>query len=486
MSSKKHVILIQPKETDVDLVVNKPYLPLALLSVSRYIHQKYSVAIIDQRTDKAWKENLLEHLKKEVVCVGVSCLLGNQIKYTLEVSRFVKDHSSRPVIWGGVHYPAIIEQALKSPVVDGIVQGEGEETFAEVVGRLDSGQSLDNIPGYWTKEHSGSRAKTEIPFLDMELLPNLPYYLTDLMNYRKYRGGDFSIPFESSRGCNFRCKFCACPQYSGTWRGMSADKVISNISYFTEELDIRTILIIDDNFFGDIERAKEIFLRLIDKKIKVNLDIQGMRVDTVEKMSDDDLRSMVKAGVRKVNIGVESGSPRILKFINKAITVKQALEQNRRLYRYGPCAQYNFITGYPTETPEEIRETIALALRLITENKKAMLNYFCIFVPLPGSKLYDYERERGVHLPETIEEWSRYDRIFGSGCKNVEINKKLNIISLFVDKKVCYYTQVPLLRLLAALYKPVAKFRMRHFFFKGFLEGGIFMAINRLKFVIGK
>jgi len=56
MANKRRVILIQPLETDIDLVVNRPYLPLALLSVSGYIHQKYSVVIVDQRVDKNWEE----------------------------------------------------------------------------------------------------------------------------------------------------------------------------------------------------------------------------------------------------------------------------------------------------------------------------------------------------------------------------------------------------------------------------------------------
>jgi anaerobic magnesium-protoporphyrin IX monomethyl ester cyclase len=481
-ADKRYVILIQPGETDVDLVVNKPYLPLALLSVSRYIHQEYSVVIVDQRADKDWKERLSEYLKKDVLCVGVSCLLGSQIRDSLNVSRFVKNRSDCPVIWGGIHHPVMIEQVLKNPVVDGVIQGEGETKFAEVVRRLDRNENLDNIPGYYAKGFPENKANPGVPFLDMDSLPDLPYHLIDLRKYKKYRGGEYSIPFESSRGCNFRCAFCACPQYSSKWRGLSADRVVSNIKYLSRELKIRTILIIDDNFFEDIERAKEIFRRLIDDKIKVNLDIQGMRIDTVEKLSDEELTLMSAAGVRKVNIGIESGSPRILKFINKAITVEQALQQNKRLSKYGPWVQYNFITGYPTETHQELRDTVRLAMHMISENKKAMLNYFCIYTPLPGTKLYSYEKERGSRLPETIEEWAEYDRIFISGRKELEFNRRLNILALFVDKKVCYYTKSIFLRLLAAAYRPIARFRMKHFYFKAFLEGRIFMAINRLKF----
>jgi len=344
------------------------------------------------------------------------------------------------------------------------------------------GKRQNGIAGYWTKDSLQEIKEDGAPFIDMERLPVLPYHLIDLKKYMKYRGGDYSIALETSRGCDFRCAFCACPQYSSVWRGQSATKTVRDIKYLSQDLKIKTILIIDDNFFGDIGRANEIFRRLISEKVKVNLDIQGMRIDTAEKLSDEELRFMVAAGVRKVNIGIESGSQRILKFINKAITVKQVLAQNRRLSKFGPWVQYNFITGYPTETPDEIKETVHLALQLISENKKAMLNYLCIYTPLPGTKLYCYETQQGVHFPQSIEGWIDYDRIFVSARGGFELNIKLNILALFVDRKVSYYTKSLFLRFLVALYRPIARFRLRHFCFKGFLEGKLFLAINKLKF----
>ncbi len=480
--NRKTVILIQPKETDIDLVVNRPYLPLALLSVSRYLHPEYEIVIIDQRVEKKWQEKLSSALQKDVICVGVSCLLGNQIEYSLQVSRFVKAHSSAPVLWGGIHNPVLIRQALSEPCIDGVIQGEGEETFREVVTRLSRGEQLMDISGYWSKSSIGEQSGGPGQFLDQDNFPELPYKLIDMRNYAKYRGGSFAVPLETSRGCNARCNFCACSYYSSAWRGMSADTVISRIRYIRDILQIRTILIIDDNFFGDIQRAKTIFQRLRDEKVPVKLDIQGMRIDAVQQLSDDDLHIMFQAGVTKVNIGVESGSPRVLRFINKGITVEQVIAQNRRLARFGLWVQYNFITGYPTETPREIRQTTALAMKLTKENTKALINYFCIYTPLPGTKLFEFEEERGVVFPRTLEEWSGYDRIFGSTRNKIEINKKLNILSLFVDRKVSYYTKSVPLRLLTSIYRPLARLRMKHLFLTGFLEGAIFMGINRLQF----
>ncbi|MDD5613691.1 MAG: radical SAM protein, partial [Candidatus Omnitrophica bacterium] len=330
----------------------------------------------------------------------------------------------------------------------------------------------------------GINAKTS--FLNMDLLPELPYHLIDIQKYTKYRGGEYTISFETSRGCNYRCAFCACPQYSYIWRGMAVDKVVSDIKYLKEKLKIKAIFIIDDNFFGDIERARAIFCRLAEEEIGVVLDIYGMRIDTVERLSSDDFECMIKAGVRKVLIGIESGSQRVLNFINKSITVAQVLEQNRRIARYGIYVQYNFITGYPTETLDELRETVNLAFKLIKENKRAMINYFCIYVPLPGSQLYEFEKSKGMPVPKTINEWIEYDRIFVTNRKDVDLNIKLNIISLFIDKKVCFFVKSLLLRFLAGFYRPFARFRMRHLFFAFFIEEKMFMLINRMKFKLDK
>lgn len=480
MPDKKIVVLIQPKETDVDLIVNRPYLPLALLSISRYIHEKYRLFIIDQRTESDWELKLSGLPWDEVICVGVSCLLGNQIGYSLEVSRYVKKISSCPVIWGGIHDPLLARQALESGIVDGVVCGEGEESFPRVIEYL-NGKGGGNIPGFINKDFPLNKEGPQSGFLDMDSFPDLPYYLINLDKYMKFRGGDYSIALETSRGCDFRCAFCACPQYSGRWRGQSSEKTVASIKRLVEEFKVSTILVVDDNFFGDMERAKKIFRGLISQGVKINLDIQGMRIDAVENLSDLELKEMCRAGVRKVNIGIESGSSRLLKFINKGITLEQVLRQNHRLSLYGPRVQYNFITGYPTETKEEIRQTVRFAMKLISENKNAMLNYFCIYTPLPGSKLYSFQQQSGEIFPGKIEGWAGYDRIFVSQRNDSELNKRLNILALFVDKKVCYYARSPVLKFLAALYRPVARLRLRHFFLKGFLEGRIFLAINRFK-----
>ena len=81
----------------------------------------YEVRIIDQRLESRWRDLLLEELSRGPVCVGVTCMTGPQIRSALEASRLVKQHSSVPVIWGGIHSTLMPEQTLRHEHIDLVV-----------------------------------------------------------------------------------------------------------------------------------------------------------------------------------------------------------------------------------------------------------------------------------------------------------------------------------------------------------------------------
>ena len=479
------ILLIQPREIDADQILNLPSLPLGLLSVSTLLHRDYDIQIVDQRLPGNWQASILEALEAKPLVVGVTCLTGHQIHFAIEVSDFVRAHSDVPIVWGGLHFPVIIEQALAHPSVDGVVSGEGEQTFLEVVQALAAGRSPGGIPCYWSKEDGAIVEPPSRPFLDFDSLPDLPYHLVDLKQYLRFRKDGASIVFESSRGCPNRCGFCACNFYSHRWRAMSAERVVENILRFHREFGASMVVIVDDNFFVDKKRANAIFESLVKAGSPVTLDLQGVRVDSLERMTDEELTLMHRAGVVKINVGIESGSQRILEFIKKDITVERAIAQNHRLSKTETYVQYNFITGFPTETEAEMKETIELALRLLKNNPKAMLNYFCVFSPLPGTELYDFEKQQGKQLPQSIEEWADYDRIYLNRRETGDIRKTnvpLNFVSLFVDRKIEYYSPSKLLHRLVSLYRPVARYRFARQNFNFLVEKWFFDRLNRLSF----
>ena len=123
------VVLVFPKSSFLEKAMKHVYLPLALLNSVVFVEKEYSVKIIDQRIDSNWKNNLLKELKKKPLCVGVTSLTGEQIKYALEISKIVKEESDVPVVWGGAHANILPEQTLRNEYVDFVIQGEGEILF---------------------------------------------------------------------------------------------------------------------------------------------------------------------------------------------------------------------------------------------------------------------------------------------------------------------------------------------------------------------
>ncbi|MBU0597502.1 hypothetical protein KKF61_00725, partial [Patescibacteria group bacterium] len=91
------VVLVQPKVGDWDRVRSHPAIPLALLAAARVVAKEFTVKFIDMRVSPNWKERLLAELKEKPLCAGITSLTGRQIKYAMEVSRLIKQHSDVPV-----------------------------------------------------------------------------------------------------------------------------------------------------------------------------------------------------------------------------------------------------------------------------------------------------------------------------------------------------------------------------------------------------
>ena len=143
------VILFQPMMGYYDKVARD--LPAALLSVASYIHDKYEVVIIDQRVP-GWKIKLNSALKMTPLCFGIATWTGVQLKFSLEVTKYVKSISNVPIVWGGIHPSTTQRQTMENRFVDFIVEGEGELTFPKFLKTLEDGGDFSKINGLWYKE----------------------------------------------------------------------------------------------------------------------------------------------------------------------------------------------------------------------------------------------------------------------------------------------------------------------------------------------
>ena len=280
------------------------------------------------------------------------------------------------------------ETLVASPEIDILVTGEGEEVLPRII----SGEELAQIPNLYYRE-GGEIKKTErviptsdldaLPFPALNLLP-MDKYIQSWFQVEPYRGTSIL----SSRGCPYVCTFCQPTLryiFGDKIRQRSPENVIAELKNLKERFGIEAFMFQDDTFNfnpGWIEK----FCKLMIVE-KLNL-VWGCNV-RANLTREDHLKMMKEAGLRKINIGLESASQRILDDIyNKKITINQVRASVAAAKKVGLLVQGYFIIGAPTETAEEIEATIKYAVNLDID-----MATFSICTPLPKTYLYDRTKD---------------------------------------------------------------------------------------------
>ena len=476
----KNVLLIQPRQTTGWQAHPKVSLPIGLLSVATPVHLAgYRVKIIDQRIEPEWRLHLKHELEKEPICVGISSMTGPQIRHALQVSKIAKEYANIPVVWGGVHPTLLPEQTLRNAYVDVIVQGEGEETFLELVQAFEEHGSPSTVKGVWYKDDGKARCTGHRPFADLNAQPPLAYHLVEPWRYVILKRGRKGLNFITSRGCPYQCTFCVnTPIHKRTWRFMDSKLAVERVREFVEAYRIEELAFSDMNFFTNMQRARDILNGILSENLNIVIPKLSVRADSLSAMSREDFSLMSRAGCRRVTVGIESGSSKIQQLLGKPIDIDHLLEVNQRLKPYPITPVYLFMMGMPTEMVQDLRDSVYLAMRLVEQNTRAVVR-FSIYTPYPGTELYDVAMKCGLRVPKRLEDWIPFN--YRNASANApwladEMRKLMEMIdfcSSFLGKRALAETYSGAGRFMMALrdvYEPLAKMRMKRFFYHFPLE----------------
>jgi anaerobic magnesium-protoporphyrin IX monomethyl ester cyclase len=270
-----------------------------------------------------------------------------------------------------------------------VLLGEAEVTLLELVqGRLGGGGNAHEIPGlaYLKKDHAVRTTAREL----MCDLDALPFPARDLINVEQYRRawkqahGTFSMNMVSSRGCPYRCNWCAKPIYGNAFHARSAASVADEMRELKQVYGAEHLWFADDIFALRPSWAAELAEGVEQRDARVPFKMQS-RVDLMTRPTVAALR---RAGCAEVWMGAESGSQTILDAMEKDTRVEQIAAARENLRRHGIRACYFLQFGYPNERWEDIQKTVELVRRTRPDDVGVSVSY-----PLPGTRFYERVRE---------------------------------------------------------------------------------------------
>jgi len=346
-------------------------------------------AILDVEHE-VWQEieNLFKEKMPDIIGVTTKSVTLPSAYITAEIAKRI--NKDVIVIFGGAGATSITEQVLQNPHVDFVVRGEGEQIMTELVDQLHSpNPDFYSIDGLSFKEDEriiNNRIRKVVKDID-----TLPYparhrllyadQLPDIL-YKTIQGD-----IMTSRGCPYACTFCAANVAWGgrSARMRSAEEVVKEVLYQKERYGVQRFMFWDDLFTVKRKRVIEICNLFIEKKANISW-MCYIRVDTI----DHELMTLMKqAGCIRVEVGVESGSNRVLKAMKKGITVEQTHKAAAILNDVGIDWTMLLMIGVPGETKEDMAATMELLN--LSPNKVV----FSVFSPYAGTALHDKLKKEG-------------------------------------------------------------------------------------------
>ncbi len=388
-------------------------MPLALLAIGSELDPElYEVIIIDGRLEPEPERAVLAHLEG-ALCLGVTVLTGAPISDALRISRAAKRaRPSLPVVWGGWHPSMFARDCLAEPSVDVTVRGQGEETFAEIVRRLAAGQSLEGCAGCTVRLADGTICENPSrPLAPVDRFRAHDYGLIPVERYFALKRKR-QLDYISSQGCAFRCAFCSDPfVYGRKWVGLEPTRMAMRLKELWDRYHFDDINFQDETFFTRARRVQTLADHIIDSGMKISW-AGTMRADQGVRLPEEVWARCKQSGLRRLLVGVESGSNEMLKRIHKDIRIEQVFHTAKRMLKYGIAGHFPFIVGFPEESDASIQATLDCAKRLRSLSPDFLTPIF-YFKPYPGSELVMEAVARGFRLPDTLEDWSTFDYVAG-------------------------------------------------------------------------
>ncbi len=402
--------------------------PNGLMHLASVLKGKYNTVIKDYSGEEIDENKIRRDIEKiNPFVVGISVLTGPPIPRAIEVSRIAKQ-MNKIVIWGGPHPTVLPLQTLENEYVDAVVIGEGEETFLNLLKYFEGKKT--KLEGFGIKTKKGIKIMPPSKkLIDLDKMPLPSWQL--LKNINKYfpEKRHNLLPVSTTRGCAFNCGFCHnsnenVRRYLGCYRIASPERAIQEYklvqSLVKNKIDILDVG--EDLHLVNEDYAKKFCRTINESGLKIKW-YTAARYQTLDKKIID---MIAKSGCVRILLGVESGSQRIQKMNNKLVDLNKAIEIARYLRKKKIFVTNAYIFGHPTETAEELNQTIKFI-----KNIPADENLIQLYRPMPGTPYFKLCIDnKKIKMPEKLEDWSGFG-VLGHDVNVSEIPDKILFSSFY-------------------------------------------------------
>ena len=426
--------------------------PLGLMQLSSYLKKHRpgcNIRLIDTRITKLTRPELVKAIANfSPDVVGISGITNESTALHEIAADARKTAPSARIIAGGPYPTAYTQRAVADPNIDFAVIGEGEETLAELLDAFSAGSRVENINGIAFRKDgqvflTPPRALIEdidcLPFPDWEAVDIKAYpghYRMSIMN------NDNWMPLFTSRGCPYQCIYCH-NILGKRFRPRSAEKVIEEIDILYNKYGIKEFDVIDDIFNFDTARTERICDLIAQRGYDLSLGFpHGLRLDRLDERL---LSKLEKAGTKVISFPVESVTPRIQELTGKGLKTDNLEKLVDCAVELGIFCTGLFMIGFPTETKEEMQNTVDFAV-----NAKFHSAEFFTVTAFQGTKLWEMlppERRN------TKADYSEYNYL------RRDVDQKL----LWMQRKAYirfYFNPLRIIRILAAYRKISPLYRL--------------------------
>jgi len=385
---KPHVTLVNPA-APVGAAMHMPFALLGLGYLAAVLEQnQYEVDVIDCQVLKLSFEDFRSEIsKRQPNIVGVT---SSTLTYqsALKLIKIAKEACPNCItVAGGSHVTFWDDHALEEcPELDIVVRREGENTFLELVQRIEAGKSYHDVVGITCRKDGKIVRNPDRPYI--EDLDSLPFPARHLWPMERFREIEDILYLATSRGCVYWCEFCTTVRmHERKYRMRSPKNVVDELELLHKTYGVSKFTFCDDAFTVDQPRTEALCDEILKRGLKIEWNC-GTRVDMLTK---ELLAKMKEAGCISVWFGVESGSQQVLDAMKKGITPELTTKVFGWVRELGLKPIPNVILGFPSETKKSAWKTIKFVEKISPDD----VGFYNVATPFPGTPMYDLVKEKG-------------------------------------------------------------------------------------------